>query len=454
MIENLEFHDINWASELRRRHDGAPLLPPLFVIEQGPTIRLVDLGGTDDGTGPVGTIPGSAFVPPEALERVLAPVPDTTRIVLVSGQGQIAADWALRLERSGRTRVAALEGGLVAWRRLGLRTERSSGIDPATLLADDDGASITGPLTIEDVRRHVGDVRSVRWMKALAFLGHGRLSCVDGRDERGVIGTPGGDAGEFLLTLATLESVQARRFEEDSIRAALLDRFDAFGDFYMHSDVDAMVALQEAVRADAKLAAFGPETADAAAWTAFLNRPPAAARDALLGHLTQPGHVGCGHLRLMQQHSEAYGVRRGLVEAFSRAAWRLLWDGAPELHLSVLPGSHREGAVLNVLLAEEVWALSWIPLVSPACRGTQVFVNHPQVADILRRNIAEYMRRSTGTLAIDASQEEAFQETKAGLAQAQAEQTLGHLAPGLPVYHLTFERSGRCEVQMAGAIPD
>ena len=36
-----------------------------------------------------------------------------------------------------------------------------------------------------------------------------RLSCVDGRDDSGVMGTPGGDAGEFLLALAAVEAAVA-----------------------------------------------------------------------------------------------------------------------------------------------------------------------------------------------------------------------------------------------------
>jgi hypothetical protein len=47
----------------------------------------------------------------------------------------------------------------------------------------------------------------VRWVKMAALLLHGKSSCVDGRDDHGVIGTPGGDAGEFLLALTSIERV-------------------------------------------------------------------------------------------------------------------------------------------------------------------------------------------------------------------------------------------------------
>ena len=40
--------------------------------------------------------------------------------------------------------------------------------------------------------------------KLTSMLAHARISCIDGRDERCVVGAPGGDGGEFLLVLAAI----------------------------------------------------------------------------------------------------------------------------------------------------------------------------------------------------------------------------------------------------------
>ena len=453
MTDHLEIHDRSWTSHLRRRADGAPLLPPLFVLEQGPAIQLIDLGSPEEGVGPAGHIPGSAFVAPEALDRVFLELPPATWVVLVSGHGRLAADVALAWEQAGNPRVAALEGGLAAWRRQGLRTSRDPHGLTTRLAAVRPVGDASGKLTLEAVRRHIGDPRSVRWIKALTLLSHGRLSCVDGRDERGVIGTPGADAGKFLLVLAALERVRGIELDEVAIRAGLLERFDAFGDFYFHTDLDALATLEEAARADPHLARRTPAAQDHAAWSGFLSDPPPDLREALLEQLARPEHVGCGHLRLMQLYGEEYGVRPALVASFLRAAYRLLWDGAPEIHATVLPGVHREGAVLNVAMAEAVWELSWIPLVSPSCGGTQMFVNHPDVARALRRNVVEFLRRTRGPVSIEDDRVERLQEEVERLARRQLGLTLGHLAKGLPVYTVRYLDQTHFEIEATGTIP-
>ena len=122
------------------------------------------------------------------------------------------------LEGRGLRYVAALAGGVAQWLSLGFSTTR----DPAIL----DRCDVLRPiaplrarratrktLRIEQVEEHLGDPLSVRWIKIAALVLHAHLSCIDGRDDRGIVGTPGGDSGQFLLALAAIESTLQRSLD-------------------------------------------------------------------------------------------------------------------------------------------------------------------------------------------------------------------------------------------------
>ena len=445
--------DLRWRDALQRDYDGAPLLSPLFVVEQGPSVNLVDLGSQADALGAAGFIPGSLFVAEDEVDAWAAGISAGTPLVLVSGRGRLAAETARRLESQGLSRIAALAGGLMAWRQMGLRTTR----DPRGVSADlspPTGASSPGKmLTLEDVQAHIGNPRTVRWTKMSSLVSHGRVFCVDGRDERGVIGAPGGDAGEFLLVLGALERATGISLDDAQVRSALQARLDAFGDFYMHTDRDALAALFQALEADDRTRGFASDVGE------LERRFEAAAPvrwpdwDAVREKLLDPGNVGCGHLRLTMQHSAAYGVRPELAAALLDAVHGLWREGAPEVRLTVLPGGHQEGAVVNVLLDEDPWDLSWVPLISPAYAGTQIFVNHPQVVARLRRVYVEYHRRGLGALPLDDTQAATFSVALEEMSEAQLTSTLGHLAKGLPVYEAVFAQSGKFRVRKVGAVP-
>lgn len=441
-----------WRSNLARSPSGAPLVDPLFVVEQGPILRLVDIRPRAEAEGVIGHIPGSIFLSPAQLaEQDLG----DGALVILCADGRQATEVAHGLERAGRGTVAALAGGIAAWRRLGLTTIRAPLAAPPapptpapTAALDTTGRRLA--LTRAEVEAHIGDPRMVRWIRYGFVLGMGRCSCVDGRDERGVVGTPGGDAGEFLLLLAAIEQASGRTIADERVRDVLLSRIDAFGDLYLHTDATALEALMETARQDAVLGAAAAKVTDLPGLQQFIRRPPEKHRQALLALLTLPDHIGCGHIRLMLQHPEEYGVRRGLVLAFLRAAWELLWAGAPEIYVTALGGGHEEAAVVNVRLEEEILLHSRIPLVSPFCGGRQMFVNHPQVATALREAVLDFLTREHPEIQLPPEVTQALSEIVPTLAARQLKATLGHLAEGLPVYDVLFRRDGSFRVTDAG----
>jgi hypothetical protein len=189
-------------------------------------------------------------------------------------------------------------------------------------------------------------------------------------------------------------------------------------------------------------------------WENFLKRPPLDLRDALLEHLIQPIHIGCGHLRLALTNPHSYKLRPELLTAFFRAFYDELWAGARDLEWVILGGDHNEGAVVNVTVEGELHPFSEVPMIAPSIGGTQMFVNHPQVVTYLREQTAHFLTTKVNHLlplgkGVDASLTEAI--PLLGVEQAQA--TLTALAPGLPTFNVHFSHDGSIDVVEGDAIP-
>lgn len=440
----------NWLETRHVGPDGVARVPPEFVVEQGRSVLIIDTRGADELIGPLGYIPGATWVPLADIDLVARAVPPDTMTVLVSRRGTDAATAVKRLGDLGMTWVAAMAGGVWAWRSLGYDTLR----DPSVFLTrgrvlpppEDLALTERRTLTRADIEAHVGDRSTLRWLKLAAVLLRGKTSCVDGRDDHGVIGSPGGDAGEFLLCLSALEGLCGRPIDDNAVRALLRAWTDAFGSFYMHTDVGAYRAFMASMGDDPRLREAVARLDHPGAWRRFMMAPPRELRAAVLEHLVAPAHVGCGHLRLILNNPARYGVRTALVETFLRAFHTLRWQDAMEPQYVVLGGGHQEGGVVLVEVEGEVQPFTHIPLVSPAVGGTQFFVGHPQVLSVQRRMFSEFLAQSS-LVTVSAAERKALFGAVEVLAERQLAATLGHLAPGLPVFEVRFRQDRSFDVR-------
>jgi hypothetical protein len=257
-----------------------------------------------------------------------------------------------------------------------------------------------------------------------------------------VVGTPGGDAGELLLTLATAEHMIGQPLPEAEMEALFDAHLGAFGSFYMHSDAHALRAVADALQADPVFAGVLDELQHPATVEAFVRHPPPELREPLLDHLVVPHSIGCGHLKLIFEHPDEYGVRKGLAAAMLAMFYRRLWEDSPRLQLVFLDGGHTEGAVVNVKLDGPVHAYTDVPMIEPNHAGTEIFVNHPQVAQWLRRQNAEFMTEREAWLHAHHVAPEAFLAELEALARKQLVRSIEHLGKGLPVYDVSFSEGG------------
>lgn len=468
---------VRWVSALQRSPAGVPLHGPEFVAGLGRAGLIVDVREGDELVGPLGHVPGSAWVPFSQIDTIAERLHRDAPLVLVSRAGELAAEAALRLERAGMRLVSSMQGGMVGWRQLGFAVSREAAIlaHRGELALSDDpcaqpvrvmepghynkpgeagAASVSGPRTLdrEHIAQHVGDVSLVRWIKLAGLLLHGRMSCVDGRDDGGVIGTPGGDMGEFVLMLAAIERVLDRTLDPPEIERLLARRVDTFGRFYVHTDVAASNRFIASLRGDARLNDALAGVWDPLQWRRFLSHPPEAVREIVLSHMLQPAHLGCGHLRRMSESAAQYDVRAGLVTDVVRAFFHLRWQGASELEYLPLAGGHKEAAVANVRVHSTLQPFTWVPLVSPSVGAEQMFVNHPQVAAYLREQSTYFLEQQSDLLSLPRGGREAIARELTQLGEKHLATTLGFLAKGLPVYDITFGSGGQVTIEHTGTV--
>jgi hypothetical protein len=221
----------------------------------------------------------------------------------------------------------------------------------------------------------------------------------------------------------------------------------------MHGDVLALNTMITALRSDGRFDGAIDRVRESMQWRRFFAAPPEDVRELLLEYAVQPPHVGCGHLRLMMQEHADYLARPALVRDMLRAFFRLRWRGATDVEFVPLPGGHEEGAVVNVRVHEELRSYTSVPLVAPKAPGTQMFVNHPQVVDALRVELAHFVCEQNDLFPVARGQCEALLEEMRALGATQMGATLGRLAKGLPIYDLTFDRAGEVHVEHVGSVP-
>ena len=133
-------------------------------------------------------------------------------------------------------------------------------------------------------------------------------------------------------------------------------------------------------------------------------------------------------------------VLRSLSVAFFDMMWNVP-EKAPQLVYPCLKGDHKEGAVVNIVIPdEELTEKTMVPMVAPTDGNVSIFVNHPQGAKYLSKQVAYLLAKEGKTLIKDLEVDPAAVLLHMeNLHSEGVRQTVSALAWGLPVY--TFELS-------------
>jgi rhodanese-related sulfurtransferase len=232
---------INWVWHVLQNHGVCTVD---FAAQVNRAVHLIDIRTEEEVCGPSGHIAGSSWFPLSDLHTLPSLLPSSNCPVVIIAQFEDDARLACaELERLGLTYIAPMQGGIVAWRLYGFSCARDSTLlsqrgklRPRPLLEDMEVVntvtshhprrhsvdhshrrrpSIYSPtaaastahnesidfelvrqtsqsqdaVTLADIKRHVGDPNSLRWLKLSAFTLHESMSCVDGRNDDAVVGT-------------------------------------------------------------------------------------------------------------------------------------------------------------------------------------------------------------------------------------------------------------------------
>jgi len=282
--------------------------------------------------------------------------------------------------------------------------------------------------TFDEVRNLVGYPTELQY----ANVDKQYFSCLDGRIKEPMLGTPGGDAGEFILGLAMYKEVLG---SERTITQSDVDIY--FNEylgymtttfFYMCTDDSALNHLQEEIEVEGL----------------NLRRPRKQIQNDTLQALLEPDNEGDLHIKMLLRYPDMYGIDVELVKMFLRAFYKVLWDStnpfSEKLILDVLIGEHTESAFLEVRSNQGCTAAKQAPLIrpnEPTQNGMSIFVNHLDAASIKRVEIAKFFTEYINKQKSGVSPE-VFHSRMDHHALAFLEVTGSFLAKGLPFYTLNI----------------
>jgi rhodanese-related sulfurtransferase len=415
-----------------RSPGGTPEVDAAWLARHRCQVRVIDVREPGE-IARDGIIEGAEHVPLAAILDAAPRWSPGEPIVLVCRSGRRSLRAQEQLLSLGFRAAASLTGGMIEWERAGLPVERSPA-PAATPSAAAPPASAPGgaPGLLATLRRP----DAATWTTAARLFSAGTASCVDGRGEAPIVGTPGGDVGDLILSMGALEAQARRPLREDHLDA-LLDRYVAsFGRFYLHTDTHALERLAVSLWNHPAFQALGPRPREASAVRDLVLAPPAGAEEVLLEELIRPEHIGCGHLRLLSEHPGAYGLRPGLAGAVLKAIFRHAIRHKDALDFVLLEGEHREQGVLLVRMPTPVEAHSRVPMLTPHEGLSEYFVFHPEVAAYLRHETSDFLAEHGAMLGLPAVDRDALHRAVDRLGAQQLDETLKRLAPGLPRFEV------------------
>eukprot|EP01006_Ploeotia_vitrea_P040059 TRINITY_DN66398_c8_g8_i1.p1 TRINITY_DN66398_c8_g8~~TRINITY_DN66398_c8_g8_i1.p1 ORF type:complete len:276 (-),score=123.98 TRINITY_DN66398_c8_g8_i1:227-1054(-) len=197
----------------------------------------------------------------------------------------------------------------------------------------------------------------------------------------GVLGTLGGDIGEFINAMAVMEDIQQRIFYMEDVSSMMQEYVRTMHGrgktkFYMHTDEAALKAIGTAAGASDPLK---PDNTTQ--------------RNALIALATKPEHIGCQHLKGMVSTPAEYGVRKELVEYAIKSFLNVFYDDTNPLRDSFLYVVS-QGELVKAPLAARVWSPDSCPgiapLLVPNTGQSQSTVHHKAHVAFFRQDLSRF----------------------------------------------------------------
>jgi len=230
----------------------------------------------------------------------------------------------------------------------------------------------------DDIRILVGNIEELNYVK----VKEAPFSCLDGRFNNPILGTPGGDAGEFILSLSVYEDLLGggRKLSQGSV-----DHF--FGQYLQFMKPKKFIMCTDDFAINHVERELNIEGIN------ILN-PRQSLMNHILNAAIKPENIGDLHLKMMLKYPKQFSIRREMVEMFLISFYKILWNKELEysrkLELVVLAGTHKESAFIEVRSDHACQANKLAPLLITKNRTIMSFVNHLDAASIRRGQLAKF----------------------------------------------------------------
>ena len=267
------------------------------------------------------------------------------------------------------------------------KEDKSEKCDPSKLTIQNElkgkGASLNS------IRNLIGDASSLTYVP----IEKSSFKCLDGRYNKPVLSTTGGDAGEFILALNIFEDLLNENNNNNTI---LLNQEDVdfilykfinqsnSQPFYMCTDDNAINHIEKELQIEG------------------LNiiNPRENIKNDLFNLITESENIGDLHIRLMLKYPEKYGIRKDLITMFLNSFYKLYWNNKnikDKMELDILSGDHNENAFIEVRSENECQKEKIAPLIPTQDKFISVFVHHLDAVSIKRKVIAEFFKDKSNT---------------------------------------------------------
>ena len=284
---------------------------------------------------------------------------------------------------------------------------------------------------------------AVRWIKLRDLFQSEYDACVDGRATDPIVGNPGGDVSRLAEAVIAVGAVAGRHFNPGEVLKIFDWYLSLVGQFYMHTDEHAMHYLAQFLNEGYGAKRMGGKKFQTPTeMYNYVINPDPRLQVFVSRYLLDPRFMGCGHMKLMVVKPEQYGMSEKVLRSLSLAFFDTMWnvpEKAGQLAYPMLPGDHREGAVVNIVIPEkELTDETMVPMVAPTDGKISMFVNHPQVVQYMNKKVAYLLAKEGGEVIKDLNVDpKAVLDHMEHLQNEGVRQTVSALGWGLPVY--TFQ---------------
>jgi hypothetical protein len=279
-------------------------------------------------------------------------------------------------------------------------------------------------VTVDSVRSAFINVATLEW----THISQTSFSSFDGRNEEKVLGTPGGDMGEFIQAIHAYAKVTGATLKEEEI--------DAMFNKYLKVMTRSKFFYQTDERAYMKLAlATGCRNLHISEIGGMKRK-----KEEVLTQIAVPEHIGDPFIRYLATNATSLELNSDYIHAALAAYHRVLWTKPSPLSEKIcyleVKGPHQEAALINIKTPSYCVDQGLAPMVSSqfACPAP-VFVNHVDAVKLLRREMAAIFTQGTTVSAQDVL---TIHNT---MAENNLEKFMFNFAPTVPTFTVLFQNS-------------